>query len=95
MKLQRRDGDYWEENNDEFYYFYQSSTGENLYLHVLCSKMFHNEYNQDFTKYPLRIESKIEEIEHDILDMEYTHKRMKYLSHMPDTTPIGLVEIDM
>lgn len=46
-------------------------------------------------KYPLRIESKIEEIEHDILDMEYAHKRMKYLKHMPDTTPIGLVEIDM
>lgn len=27
--------------------------------------------------------------------MEYAHKRMKYLKYMPDTTPIGLVEIDM
>ena len=27
--------------------------------------------------------------------MQYAHKRMKYLKYMPDTTPIGLVEIDM
>ena len=25
-----------EENPNDFYYFYQSSTGENLYLHPIC-----------------------------------------------------------
>ena len=53
------------------------------------------EHNKEFQKYPLRITSKIEEIEHDILDMESAHKRMKYLSFMPEMTPFALVELDM
>lgn len=84
-----------EENNQDFVYFYQASTGENLFLHNISLKLFHQEFNQDFKKYPLRIESKIEEIEHDILDIAYSHKKLKYMSHLPDTTPFGLVEINM
>ena len=95
LLLQNPDGDHWSENNDDFFYFYQASTGENLFLHPLCAKLFHHEYNKKFGEYPLRITSKIEEIEHDILDMESAHKRMKYLSFMPDMTPFALVELDM
>lgn len=87
-----------EENNDDFYYFYQSSTGENLFLHNVSYKLFHQEYSQDYTLYPLQIEAKIEEIEYDILDISEpssTHKRFKYLDFLPDTTAFGMVEVDM
>lgn len=95
LLLQNNESDHWSENDDDFFYFYQASTGENLFLHPLCAKLFHMEHNKEFQKYPLRITSKIEEIEHDILDMESAHKRMKYLSYMPEMTPFALVELDM
>ena len=36
-----KDSDVVTENNNDFYYFYQSSTGENLFLHNVSYKMLH------------------------------------------------------
>lgn len=36
-----KESDYITENNQDFYYFYQSSTGENLFLHNVSYKMLH------------------------------------------------------
>lgn len=86
------------ENNDDCYYFYQSSTGENLFLHPICYKLFHQQFNQDYSKYPLQITSKVDEIEYDLLlmeTMETQAKKYKYLDFLPDNTPFGIVEIDM
>ena len=79
MELQNKESDFIDENNEDFVYFYQASSGENMFLHNVSLKLFHQEFDKDYTKYPLRIESKIEEIEHDILDIEHTHQRLKYL----------------
>jgi len=85
-----------EENPDDFYFFYQSSTGENLFLHNVSYKLFHQQYNQNYLVYPLSISATVLEIEYDILDLrsQRPDKRMKYLDHLPDTTPFGLVEVE-
>jgi len=36
-----KESDLIKENNDDFHYFYQSSTGENLFLHNVSYKLFH------------------------------------------------------
>jgi len=38
--LQIKDKEFIEENNEDFYYFYQCSTGENLFLHNVSMKLF-------------------------------------------------------
>lgn len=90
-----QDSDVVTENNNDFYYFYQSSTGENLFLHNVSYKMLHQQFSQDYTLYPLHIEAKIEEIEYDILDIHGAHKKIKYLDYLADNTPFGMVEVDM
>ena len=40
----------------------------------------------------------MEEVDYDILDLQAKntpHKKLKYLGHLADTTPFGLVEINM
>ena len=46
----------------------------------------------------MQIEAKIQEIEYDILllnMLEGQAKKFKYLDHLPDNTPFGMVEVDM
>ena len=86
------------ENNEDFFYFYQSSSGENLFLHPICMKLLHQEFNQDFSRYPLQLSSKVDEIEYDLLlleSMQTQAKKYKYLDFLPDNTPFGMIEIDM
>ena len=49
LSMRLKDRDEVEENNEDFYYFYQCSTGENLFLHNISFKLLHQEYNQDYT----------------------------------------------
>jgi len=39
MEKRNKAGDRVEENNEDFIYFYQCSTGENLFLHQVSSKL--------------------------------------------------------
>ena len=75
-----------EENARDFQYFYQSSTGENLFLHPLCFKLLDHQYppttgdTPDATqvRYPLTLEAHVLEIEHAIADQDerdYMSKR--------------------
>jgi len=57
------------ENNKDFYYFYQCSSGENLFLHSISYKLLHQQYSQEYSLYPLQIQAKIEDIEYDILSI--------------------------
>lgn len=86
------------ENNDDFFYFYKSSSGENLFLHPVSMKLLHQEYSQDYSKYPLQITAKIDEIEYDLLLLDTMHsqaKKFRYMDFLPDNTPFGMVEVDM
>ena len=64
-KLQNQESSEVTENNQDFYYFYQSSTGENLFMHNMCIKLFHQQFDQDYSKYPFEIEAQILEIDND------------------------------
>jgi len=61
-------------------------------------KLLHQHYNQDYSQYPLQLTAKISEIEYDILlihSLSQHSKKYKYLDHLPDNTPFGMVEVDM
>lgn len=96
------------ENSRDFQYFYQSSTGENLFLHPLCFKLLDQQYlvdNDNQVTYPLTLSGQVLEIEHAIADEEdrdYMQKRLgvggdyhRCVDHLPDGAPYGFVEIDM
>lgn len=99
------------ENARDFSYFYQSATGENLFLHPLCFKMLDQQYqvdkslNTEQVKFPLTLEASVLEIEHAIADQEevdFMSKRWgvggdyhRCVDHLPDGAPYGFVEIDM
>ena len=38
-----------DEKEDDCFYFYQCSTGENLFLHNVSLKLLHQQYNQNFS----------------------------------------------
>ena len=81
-----------EENSTDFFYFYQSSTGENLFLHPLCLKILQHEY---LSSLPSQIEACVLEVNHGIADQEDPDfAKFKDLSHLPDGASYGFVEID-
>ena len=48
----------------------------------------------------MQIAAPIEHLEYDILDLVTSgskgpHKQLKYLSHLADSTPFGLIELDL
>lgn len=61
------------ENNEDFYFFYQCSTGENLFLHNFNLKMVHATYDRDFKKYPLQIKAKVVSTDFEVLDKDHYH----------------------
>lgn len=93
LKKQNKEGNVTEENPKDCWYFYQVSTGENIFLHNVSMKLFDQEY-KDFSKLPIRIESTVEEIETTNWEPE-RNKKMKYLSHLPEWMPYSMVEINM
>ena len=61
----------------DFQYFYQSSTGENLFLHPLCAKILDQMHQPDISldplghsNFPLTLEAPVLEISHAIADQD-------------------------
>lgn len=57
----------FEENPTDCHFFYQASSGENLFLHPLCLKIFQNEH-PDILQYPTQIEGPVAEINYAVVD---------------------------
>ena len=84
-----------DENDETCFYFYQSNTGENLFLHPLSMNILQKQYT-DKGNYPTSIESYILEINYCIADQnDPEFKKNPYLSHLPNGCAYGLVELDM
>ncbi len=97
-----------DESAADCYYFYQASTGENLFLDPLCNKIIQTDYFRNdiqannteynnFLELPLQIEGEILEITNHIAD-PYDHKnfgKQPYLNHIPNGANYGFVEIDL
>ncbi|CDW89218.1 zinc c3hc4 type family protein [Stylonychia lemnae] len=84
-----------EENDQDFYYFYQSSTGENLFLHPLCYNILYQSYEK-YDDFPKQIEAQVLEVNQGIADQDDPDfKKYQDLNHLPDGSPYGFVEVDM
>ncbi|KAJ3222830.1 RING finger protein 10 [Clydaea vesicula] len=70
-----------EKKSTDYYYFYQSSDGQNLYLHPLDIKILLHEYGE-YSKFPDKIDVDIIHLSESTLD-EDLRKKFKYLGHIP------------
>eukprot|EP00347_Sterkiella_histriomuscorum_P022185 403331374 len=95
LKSKQGVADELEENSSDFYYFYQSSTGENVFLHPLCLNVLQQEYKES-DSYPNQIEAQVLEINNSIADIDDPefYKQPVY-HHLPDGAPYSLVEVDL
>lgn len=80
-------------NKRNAYYFYQSVDGRPIYLHGLNVKCLLEEYGS-FECCPKTITGKVIEVV-GMTITEATRKRHKYLSHLPVSCCIGVVELNL
>jgi len=78
---------------DDFYYFYQASDAQQLFLHPLDFQILLQQYGS-FEKLPDTIEAKIIELE-DMSQTEGITKRYRFLNHLPLSSQFLFVEVDM
>lgn len=74
------------------FYYYQSSDGQNIFLHALNSRMLQHQYGCLETA-PHKIRGRIVQMESCSLN-EDLRKRLKYLQHLPVSSQFNVVEID-
>ncbi|XP_030385357.1 RING finger protein 10 [Scaptodrosophila lebanonensis] len=80
-------------SNSKFYYFYQSSDGQNIYLHPLNVKMLQACYGT-LDQAPLLIDAQILQKEHHSMDEDHRRK-FTCLGHLPLTCQFAVVEVDL
>ena len=81
------------EHSDQFYFIYQESEGQLIFLHPLNYKYLMIEYGTS-DHLPLKIDGKIQFIDHITLT-DKIMQRYKFLSHLPQNTDAKFVEIFM
>lgn len=78
--------------SSDYYYFYQSTDGQPLYLHSMNTRMLQAMYGS-LDKSPQMITGKI--VHKDSSSMsEALRKRLKYLQHLPICTQFEVVEVE-
>jgi hypothetical protein len=80
-------------SNQEFYYFYQSRDGLNVFLHPMCMKILKYHFDS-YESIPTNLELPIIQLERVIVNSS-NRKRFKYLDHLSFGTQIILVEVDL
>ncbi|KAJ3212234.1 hypothetical protein HDU67_003954 [Dinochytrium kinnereticum] len=79
--------------SDGFYYFYQASDGQHIYMHPLEIKMLKHEF-VEYDKFPDHIIAKALTIQESTMNEELK-KKCKYLSHVPLSCDISFCELDL
>ncbi|KAJ3222897.1 RING finger protein 10, partial [Clydaea vesicula] len=77
---------------EPYFYFYQSSDGQNLFLHPLDIRILLHQYG-DYSKFPERLDVDITHLSESTLN-QGLRKKFKYLGHVPLGCDIGFVEVD-
>ncbi|XP_037904397.1 RING finger protein 10 isoform X2 [Hermetia illucens] len=77
--------------DSKYHYFYQSSDGQNIYLHAMNVRILQAMYGS-FDKCPTIIEGKILEKHSHSMDQEF-RKKLRYLQHLPLTCQFEVVEL--
>lgn len=74
------------------YLFYQSASGQNIFLHPLDIKIMLSQF-EVYARFPREIAVKIQSAEEGSMNEEL-RKRCKYLTHLPKATDIVFIEVD-
>lgn len=82
------------ETNDDFFYFYQAIHGENIFLHPLNMAMLWKAFGNDPIAWPQVLQLRVIDKENVVM-MDDMRKRLKFLNHLPITTGVQLVEVDL
>jgi len=80
-------------SEEDYLFFYQEESGQNIFLHPLSNRAILNEY-KNYTHAPFRIKGRIIEIEEISVD-SHSRKRYKFLSHLPLYSTCRICELDM
>lgn len=80
-------------HSEQFYFIYQESQGQLIFLHPINYKYIMIEYGSS-DNFPLKIEGKIIFIDHITLT-DKIMQRYKFLNHLPENTEAKFVEINM
>lgn len=81
-------------NKPDYFYFYQVSNGQHIYLDQLNMKSLMMEYDNDFEKFPPTLTAKIVEINHYTMD-EAKRRQHKFMAHLPLSLDYLVVELDL
>jgi len=82
------------EESDQFYSYYQSQDGQNVFIHPLNMKCILHHYGGDLTQAPACIEGEVVEIE-SFVQTEEKRNRFRFLSHLPIASTVTLCELDL
>ncbi|KAL5290263.1 RNF10 family protein [Megaselia abdita] len=82
-----------DEENDKYYYFYQSEDAQNIFLHPLNIKMLQTMYNS-LSEAPEVIKGKILQKESQSMD-DILRRKFTCLGHLPLTCQFEIVEIEI
>lgn len=74
------------------YFFYQASSGQNIFMHPLDIKIMHSQFGS-YARFPRDIAVKVQGAEEGSMN-EDLRKRCKYLTHLPKGTDVVFIEID-
>jgi hypothetical protein len=80
--------------SDDYFYFYQAVRGENIFLHPINMAMLWKSFGNDPTTWPQVVQFRVIEKEYVIM-MDDMRKRLKFLQHLPLTTNVQLIEVEL
>ena len=89
IKVEEQDKD----DKGDYYFFYQSSDGQHIYLNSLNIKMLCEQYGS-LEKCPSQVEGKILNINWSFME-KHLRKRFRYLEHLPLNCEFRDVEIEI
>ncbi|KAJ3110830.1 RING finger protein 10 [Phlyctochytrium bullatum] len=79
--------------SDGYYYFYQASDGQHIYLHPLEIRLLKHEYGE-YDRFPDTLNVKVMTIQESTMT-EDLKKKCKYLGHVPYSCDVNFCELDL
>lgn len=78
---------------EDYYFFYQASDGQHLFLHPINVKWMVTEFGSH-SKFPYQLDTRILDME-DQTQSEQSRKRFKYLGHLPISCDFKFVLVEL
>jgi hypothetical protein len=81
-------------SSDGFFYFYQASDGQPLFLSALNQRMLLQHYGS-YASCPPTLTAAVLELEEEVVQSDATRRRLRALAHLPISGAFRLCEVDL